>query len=103
MSIEITLSASGMGDGADETDFDLWARYVAEQIDERTGLTVSVDQFTFTGPGSWPEDKIEIAGNDGEPADAVETIKHALGALWEDFCGDVWDTMRREHDAARAA
>lgn len=102
MSIKITLSASGMGDAADETDFDLWARYVAEQIDERTGLTCEVDQFAFTGRGSWPEDKIEIAGSDGEPDDAHETIKAALGALYEDFCGDVWDTMRREHDAAHA-
>ena len=91
MSIKIILSAANMGN-VDEADFDLWAAYVAEKIDDLTGLSVDVDQARF-GDGS-PD---EVRG--AEP-DERETVREAMHSLWESFCGEEWETRRKAHDAA---
>lgn len=81
--IIVTLTADGMGPEADEADFDALASYVAERIDERTGLSVEVDQHAFSGPGSLSTNTIV-----GADSDERQTIREALDALWEEFCAD---------------
>jgi len=76
----VTLTAYNMGGDATESDFDSFAAYVAEHIDERTGLDVTVDQFRFEGSGV-AKDRIEAASDDDR-----ETIQGALRGLWDDWC-----------------
>jgi hypothetical protein len=90
--IEITLSSANMGQ-VDEVDFDLWARYVAENIDDAMGFEVeSVDQLAFGEAG----DDV-VAGGTEEQRQAILSWLGHEG--WDAFCGDTWETMRKEHDA----
>lgn len=93
--ITVTLSSANMGD-VDETDFDLWAAYVNQKIDDRTGLLVHVEQARFGDAG---EDRIE-----GATDEQRDTIRGLLSVdLWNDFCGETWTEMRRAHDRENAA
>lgn len=84
--IKVTLSSANMGDMTDERDFDLWARYVAETIDDATGLTVEVDQARFGDAG---EDVIS-----GATEDERETLRTWLSVTgWEAFCSGPWQAM----------
>jgi len=92
--ITLILSSANMGDEADAVDFDLWVSFVNENIDERVGAMVEVDQFRFgaTGPD-------HIGGASEEQR---ATIRRLLAVdLWEEFCGEVWARMRRGYDAGR--
>ena len=84
MKATIKLTAYNMGD-VTEADFDAWARYVAERIDELTGLDVTIDQFRF---GDGFEDKISCEDIH------LEQIDEVLRGLWESFCSDgsAWPT-----------
>lgn len=96
--IEITLSSANMGN-VDEVDFDLWARFVAENVNEACGVDVaSVDQRRFGDPG----DDI-VTGGKASQRDAIEDWLSHGG--WAAFCGQggPWETMRREHDAKKSA
>lgn len=88
--ITVTLSSANMGD-VDETDFDLWARYVADNIEDATGIECQIEQHRY-GEG---EDEIEAYGEERE------TLRRWLSTDgWNAFCGEAWETMRAEHDAA---
>ena len=79
----VRLTAYNMGPYATEADFDAWVRYVAANIDEATGLDVTVDAFQFAGRGAGG-DEDEISG--WETEEDRETIGEALEALWERGC-----------------
>lgn len=95
MGIKITLSSAAMGD-VDELDFDLWARFVAEQIDEATGIeVVEVDQARFGEAG---EDRI-----DGATEEQRQVLRSWLSVDgWDVFCGQggPWETMRAKAEKA---
>lgn len=92
--INVVLTAANMGN-VDEVDFDLWAKFVAENIDAAMGFEVaSVDQCVFVGG----MDRDMITGGTEEQREAIRSWLSATG--WETFCGETWERMRREHDAA---
>jgi hypothetical protein len=97
MAIKIILSSAAMGD-VDELDFGCWARYVAERIDEATGVEVAeVDQQRFGEAG---EDQIS-----GATEEQRETLRRWLSVDgWDAFCGQggPWEKMRAEAEAAAA-
>jgi hypothetical protein len=88
--IWITLSSANMGDNVDERDFDLWAKYVAETIDEAVGFEIhEVDQARFGEAG---EDWIT-----GATAEETEIIRRWLAVDgWEAFCSGAWQAMAAE-------
>lgn len=83
--IVVTLTAQNLGPDADEKAFDDWAAYVANNIDEASGVPVySVDQYAFTGRNmGGSEDTIEGATDEQRVA-----IREALEALWERGCAE---------------
>ncbi len=79
--IKITLSSAAMGD-VSEADFDAWAAWVADHIDEATGIQVGeVDQFRF---GDADED--QITGATEEQRATLRTWLSVDG--WAAFCAD---------------
>ncbi len=83
MTLRVTLSAAKMGPSATEADFDAWASYVNDHIEEATGLDIDIDQFDFTGPNAGSEDLIRASGEDWD------AIHHWLSNDgWEEFCAD---------------
>jgi hypothetical protein len=95
MAIEIVLSSANMGD-VDETDFDLWRRFVAGRIDDAMGFEVeAVSQRRFGEVGNDC-----VYGGTEEQREAIRSWLSHDG--WDEFCGQggPWETMRREHDAA---
>lgn len=92
--ISVTLTAANMGD-VDETDFDLWAKFVAENHEAALGFEIhEIDQCDFTDGAA----RDYVSGGTKEQRDA---IRHWLSVTgWDDFCGETWERMRREHDAA---
>lgn len=81
--INVTLTAYNMGSEATEADFDAWASYVAEHIDEALDLTVEVDQHGF--PGGPAEDTIQ-----GATSDQRDEIRRYLAVDgWEAFCSSM--------------
>lgn len=80
--IKITLSAANMGNMADEADFDAWASYVCDHVDEACGVFVTeVDQFRF---GDGGRDTVTGATDD-EEARILSWLSHDG---WEAFCAD---------------
>jgi len=90
--IKVTLTAANMGD-VDDKDFDCWAEFVTEKIDEATGLTVEVDQARFGDAG----DDV-ITGATENERDAILRFLGTDG--WDAFCGEEWDRRRDAKDAA---
>jgi hypothetical protein len=89
--IRITLSSAAMGD-VSEADFDAWASYVTEHVNEGAGVEVSeVDQQRFGDAG---EDRIE--GATLAERDAIRTWLAVTG--WDAFCGDesAWPKVAAE-------
>lgn len=80
MAIELKLSAANMGD-VTEADFDAWTAFLAERIEDRTGLVVEVDQYSFSGAGAWSEDSVK-----GADPDEREAVQRAVQDLWNEFC-----------------
>lgn len=92
MAIEITLSSANMGD-VDELDFDLWSRYVADNLEAATGIDAVLDQARFGETGA---DRISGATEAEHVA-----IRQWLGVDgWESFCGETWTRMRAEAERA---
>ncbi len=85
----VRLSSANMGD-VTEADFDMWAEYVNERIDEACGFLVEVTQARFGEPG---DDFIA----DGV-GDQNDTVREAIATLWESWCATGWN----EAVAARA-
>lgn len=80
--IKIKLSSAAMGD-VTEADFDAWAAYVLDHIEEETGIEIAeIDQFAFGHAG---DDEISGADDDDERA-AIRTWLAVIG--WEAFCAD---------------
>ena len=79
-SITVTLTAYNMGPDATEEDFDSFAAFVSDRIDDRTGLDVTVDQFRFAGSGQG-RDAVSGANEEQE-----RSIRETLAALWDEWC-----------------
>lgn len=98
MAIKIILSAANMGNLADEADFDAWAAFVCEHVDEACGVFVAdVDQLRFGDAGP---DRVT-----GATEEQTETILSWLAHDgWDAFCADAsaWPT-RNEHDLCPVA
>lgn len=92
--IRIALSAANMDPNATEADFDAWATYICDHIDEATGLVCEVDQAAFTGRGAEAEDRIE--GATDEQREAIRGWLSVTG--WEAFCADAG--ARPDEDAS---
>ena len=98
--VTIILGRDGMDDGASDADFDAWVAYVAERIDARSGCDVTVEERA-------PRD-VQSTGYVGErdprdsarTADAVDSVRDAVGALWEEFCADASAGPAREAGAS---
>ncbi len=82
--VVVMLTAANMGD-VDKCDFDAWAEFVDEKIDDECGFAVRVEKFRF---------------NSGEPRDSLHcgtseqygTVRTALANLWDEFCGFEWES-----------
>jgi hypothetical protein len=95
--IIVTLTAANMGN-VDETDFDLWTKFVSENHEGALGFEIAeIDQHRFSGG----PDRDTIHGGTEEDREAIRTWLAVTG--WDTFCGEVWETMRREYDAANEA
>lgn len=93
--ISVTLTAANMGD-VDETDFDLWTKFVSENHEAALGFEIAeIDQHRFPGG----PDRDTITGGTEDERAAIRTWLSVTG--WETFCGEVWETMRRELDQVR--
>jgi hypothetical protein len=79
----LTLTAYNMGD-VSEQDFDAWATFVANRIDELTKLDVTVIQRAFQGGAS--EDKVTCDCPLG--CDCRDIVKETLHVMWDEFCAD---------------
>lgn len=91
--IRLVLSAATMGDDVDEVDFDLWTRFVCENIDQAVGFEVhEVEQAGFMTGGV-----DSIVGGTDEQRAAIKSWVAVTG--WDAFCGEAWEKMRAEHDA----
>lgn len=93
--INVVLTAANMGD-VDEVDFGLWTKYAADMLPALVGEEVDVEQHRFSGG----PDRDTITGGTEEQREAIRTWLSVTG--WEAFCGETWERMRREHDAAAA-
>ncbi len=61
------------------SDWESWASFVADNIDETCGFEVAVDTYPFSrGPS-----KDDVSADTDEQE---ETIKEALRRLWDDWC-----------------
>jgi hypothetical protein len=88
MAIKIILSAANMGSLADEADFDAWASYVCDNVDEACGVFVAeVDQQRFGDAGP---DRVTGATEE-QRATILGWLAHEG---WEAFCADstAWPT-----------
>jgi predicted DNA-binding helix-hairpin-helix protein len=74
----LTLTAYNLGD-ATEADFDAFTSYVAEKIDDATGLNVTVEQHPFR---SGPSTDTIVGATDEQQ----ETIREAVESLWQSWC-----------------
>lgn len=79
--ITVTLTSYNMGD-VTEADYGAWIEHVADRIDERTGLDVTVEASPF---GRGPSEDL-ISGYEDE--DDRQSIQDTLHSLWDDFCAD---------------
>lgn len=75
----VILTAYNMGD-VSEPDFDAWAGYVNDRIDERCGFSVAIEQHAFAN--GLARDTVSA------PPSRVDAIRDALERLWDDFCAD---------------
>jgi hypothetical protein len=95
MMIQITLTAANMGD-VDEVDFDCWASFVVDEIDNAMGFEVAwVDQAPWGRPQP-AEDAVQ--GGAEEQRAAVRRWLANEG--WETFCGEEWARRRAAREAA---
>lgn len=78
--VTITLGRDGMGDDASEADFEAWTSYVANRIDDLTGLDVTVDERRR---GDVQETAIDADDDVDE-----QSIHDAIETLWAEFCAD---------------
>lgn len=78
--VTVVLGRDGMGPESDEADYDAWVSYVADRIDKRSGLDVTVEE---SNPRDVQIDQYssDVDGND-------EIVAEAISALWEEFCAD---------------
>lgn len=79
----VVLGRDGMGDGASEADFDAWVGYVAERIDERTGLDVAIETTQRRGV-----QETRVIPHTDAGLHRRDDIRSELGPLWEEFCAD---------------
>lgn len=86
MAIKITLTAYNMGEQCSEADFDAWARWVGEHVDEACGVEVTeVDQYPFpSNHAAHATDRVS-----GGTEKDNETVRRWLANEgWEAFCAD---------------
>lgn len=78
MNAKITLGREGMGNEAEEEDFDRWVEYVCERIDKACGFVVEVDVR-----GMRDVQSTEVRHVDDE---AEGTLRNVLADLWDSWC-----------------
>jgi hypothetical protein len=84
--VEVTLTADGMGEDADESDYDAYVAYVSEHLDV-AGAVVTVEAARF---GEGGEARI-VVGREfarGPMRDIRQEVKDSLVTLWDAFCAD---------------
>jgi hypothetical protein len=89
----VELGRDGMGDDADEADFEAWMTYVADKIDDATGMCVTV---SARRRGDVQTNAVSTQlDRDDEPE--IGRLERALESLWEAFCADLsaWPTRIR--------
>lgn len=74
----IVLGRDGMGEGADEDDFEAWIHFVGNRIDAATGLDIVVE---MRGKGD-VQDTAYRGFDDPQP------VRDAVQSLWDAFCSD---------------
>ena len=84
--IKVTLSSADMGD-VDEIDFDCWAGFVNDKIDDVVNAAVEVEQARFGDAG--PD--VISGATDEQARDIRDWLAHAG---WDAFCGDEWNKRR---------
>jgi hypothetical protein len=78
--VSITLSSTNMGD-VSESDFDNWANWVSDHVDDACDVNAQVDQFHF---GDASPDLIE-----GATDDIRDTIRLWLSTdAWNEWCAE---------------
>jgi len=87
--VTLTLGRDGMGDNADEADFDAWVVFVTDRIDEESDCDVTVE---VRGPRDAQDDDIR-GGDERMPGcapgyDGNAAVGDAMTRLWEAFCAD---------------
>jgi hypothetical protein len=87
--VTLTLGRDGMGDNADEADFDAWVSYVTDRINEESDCDVTVE---VRGPRDVQDDDIR-GGDERMPGcapgyDGNAAVGDAMTRLWEAFCAD---------------
>ena len=80
MAISVTLTSANMGD-VDECDFDAWASFVCDSIDDAVGFEVAaVDMHAFgRGPG-----RDTVSGASEEQEAAIREYLSVTG--WDAWC-----------------
>jgi hypothetical protein len=73
----VVLGRDGMGDDADESDFDAYCAHISAHIDERCGFAVEVEIA----------EKRDVQSN-RVFADDAQRVRDALTTLWDEFCAD---------------
>jgi hypothetical protein len=76
----LLLGRDGIGDGADEDNFQSWVAYVCARIDERCGFEVDVDTR-----GQRDVQSDDIRGGTDEQREAIADAKRSL---WDEWCSD---------------
>ena len=72
------LGRDGLGSDADEAFFDTWVAFVAENIDEATGLDIAVKTRDIRDVQS------DIVMSKDDPT--ADIVGEAMDALWDKFC-----------------
>lgn len=94
MAISIVLTAYNMGSEATEADFDAWAKYVGEHVEEACGIKLeSLDQYPFHSAHT-AHDTDRVSGGGNEDNEAVRRWLANEG--WEAFCADADAWPKRE-------
>lgn len=76
--VDVVLGRDGMGELADEADFDAWVAFVVLHIDEETGLDVVLCD---RGTRDVQSTVVRAYAGDDE-----QCVRDALVRLWDSFC-----------------
>lgn len=78
----VTIYADGMGPESSEQAYTAWTTYVADRIDEMTGLDVTIDDQPY-GTAGYTHVTADTTENERNVHDAIQT-------LWNRWCAEGW-------------